>query len=112
MKDMGELHYYLGISIRYQPGKFIEMHQKQYILKMLEKYKLCNANPVSNPADSNVRLHKDNRVSKTVDSVMYQSMVGSLLCTATATRHDTSHAVGIVSKFSSKPTEAHLTAVK
>ena len=88
------------------------MHQKQYILKMLEKYKLKDANPVSTPADSNVRLHKDDRVSKTVDSVMYQSMVGSLLYAAIAMRPDISHAVGVISKFSSKPTEAHLTAVK
>ena len=39
-------------------------------------------------------------------------MVGSLLYAATATRPDIAHAVGVVSKFNSKPTEAHLTAVK
>lgn len=43
---------------------------------------------------------------------MYQSMVVSLLYVATATRSDFSQAVGAVSEFSSKPSEAHLTAVK
>ena len=76
---------------------------------MLDKFQFQNAEP---PADPNVRLCKDDSVSKPVDSLKYQSMVGSLLYTAIATRPDISHAVGTVSEYSSKPTEAHLTAVK
>ena len=113
MKDMGKLHYCLGITIRQDDTeKKIEIQQKQYILRMLEKYGLQDAKPVSTPADPNVRLRKDDGVSKTVDPVLYQSMVGSLLYAAIATRPDISQAVGTVSKFSSKPSEAHLTAVK
>ena len=112
MKDMGKLHYCLGITIRQDDTeKKIEIQQKQYILRMLEKYGLQDAKPVSTPADPNVRLRKDDGVSKTVDPVLYQSMVGSLLYAAIATRPDISQAVGTVSKFSSKPSEAHLTAV-
>ena len=64
VKDMGGLHYCLGISIRYQPGKFIEMHQKQYILKMLEKYNLQDNNPVSTPAESNVSYARMTELSR------------------------------------------------
>ena len=113
MKDLGKLHYCLGITINHdQTNNVIEMHQKQYILKMLEKYGLLDAKSVSTPADPNVKLCKDDEVSKPVDSVMYQSMVGSLLYVAVATRPDISQAVGTVSKFNSSPSEAHLTAVK
>ena len=113
MKDMGELRYCLGITISYhQSDKIIEMHQKQYILKMLERYSLTDAKCVSTPADPNVKLCKDDGVSKPVDPILYQSMVGSLLYVAIATRPDISHAVGTVSKYNSAPTEAHLTAVK
>ena len=109
MKDLGKLHYCLGITINHdQTNNVIEMHQKQYILKMLEKYGLLDAKSVSTPADPNVKLCKDNEVSKPVDSVMYQSMVGSLLYVAVATRPDISQAVGTVSKFNSSPSEAHL----
>ena len=73
------------------------MHQKQYIQNLLKK---C------------VKLKKDDGFSKEVNPVTYQSIVGSLLYAAIATRPDISHAVGVVSKFCSKPTEAHLTAVK
>ena len=54
----------------------------------------------------------DDNYSKQVDKVMYQSIVGSLLYAAVATRPDISQAVGVISKFSSRPTEAHLTAAK
>ena len=110
MKDLGKLHYCLGIMISDdQTNKVIEMHQKQYILLMLEKYGLLDAKSVSTPADLNVKLCKDDEVSKPVNSMMYQSMVESLLYVAVA---DISQAVGTVSKFNSSPSEAHLTAVK
>ena len=79
---------------------------------MLEKYKLMDAKTVSTPADPNVKLCKDDKVSKPVDATLYQSIVGSLLYLSTATRPDISQTVGVVAKFSSSPTEAHLTAVK
>ena len=79
---------------------------------MLEKYGFPDSKIVSTPADVNNELKKDDGVSKAVDPNKYQSMVGSLLYAATATRPDIAHAVGVVSKFNSKPTEAHLTAVK
>ena len=64
------------------------------------------------PMDLNVKLVKDDSYSKKVDTVQYQSMVGSLLHAARATHPDIAHAVGVVSKFNATPTQAHLTAVK
>ncbi len=64
------------------------------------------------PADVNVILKRDDETSKPVDSIQYQSLVGSLLYCAIGTRPDTAQAVGAVSKFNSNPSEAHLTAAK
>jgi len=111
MKDMGKLHYCLGVSIVHdEDQKCLWLHQRQYIQCMLDKYGLTEAKIVSTPADSNVKLQKNDGISKSVDPVKYQSLVGSLLYTAIATRPDISQAVGLVSKFNSNPTEAHLTA--
>ena len=113
MKDLGKLHYCLGITVEYdEEKKCLWMHQRQYIQSLLERYGLSQAKTSTTPADINVKLVKDDGMSKPVDPVFYQSMVGSLLYTAIATRPDISHAVGAVSKFNSCPTEAHLTAVK
>jgi len=59
MKDMGKLHNCLGINIEQnEADKYLLIHQKQYILNMLEKYKLSKADTVSTPADS-VKLKRD-----------------------------------------------------
>ena len=113
MKDLGKLHYCLGISIQYDEEKgHLWMNQRQYIQSLLERYGLAQAKTVSTPADINVKLVKNDGVSKPVNQVNYQSMVGSLLYASIATRPDIAQAVGAVSKFNSCPTEAHLTAVK
>ena len=113
MKDMGELHYCLGIGvIQDKDAGVIKLHQKQYIQRLLEKYRMSDANPVSTPADANVKLVKEDGVSKPVDKVFYQSIVGSLLYAAIATRPDIAQSVSAISKFCATPTEAHLTAAK
>ena len=111
MKDMGPLHYLLGITV-VQGEDHIAVHQKQYILRLLKRFNMEDAKPVSTPADISVKLTKDDGVSKDVDAAEYQSLVGSLLYVAIATRPDISQAVGAVSKFCSSPTQAHLTAAK
>ena len=113
MKDLGKIHYCLGIAVEYDEEKnTLWVHQRQYILTLLDKYGLSEVKPSTTPTDISVKLVKDDGVSKSVDQVIYQSMVGSLLYAAIATRPDIAQAVGAVSKFNSCPTEAHLTAVK
>ena len=64
MKDMGELHYCLGISMEYERGKWLKIHQTQYILNILGKYGFASANTVATPEDPSVKLKKDDGVSK------------------------------------------------
>jgi len=111
MSDMGPLHYILGISVVQSPSN-LWLSQSTYIEKMLEKFGLADAKPVSTPLDVNVTLVKDDGVSKPVDIKQYQSIVGSLLYLAIASRPDIQHAVSTVAKYNSKPSEAHLTAAK
>lgn len=59
-----------------------------------------------------MKLKKNDGVSKPVNSSTYQSMVGSLLHAAMATRPDIAQAVSVVSKFNANPSAANLTVVK
>ena len=79
---------------------------------MLDKFGLAEANTVSAPANFTAKLRKDDDTSKMADPTLYQSMVGSLLYAAMGTRPDIAQAVGAASKFSSNPSESHMTAVK
>ena len=81
------------------------IHQKHYIEAILQKYGMDNANPVATPADANVKMKNSDGVSKPVHQHTYQSMVGSLLYAAMATRP-------VMSKFNAYPHASHLTAVR
>ena len=89
MKDLGKLHYCLGVCIEQdEDRKCLWLHQKQYLLDLIVKHGLTEANTVSTPADLIVKLKKDDGVSKQVDSTIYQSIIGGLMNAATATRPD------------------------
>ena len=77
------------------------MHQRQCIHKLLEKYWLSEAKPSTKSFDVSVKLSKYDGVSKAVDQINYQLMVGSLLYAATAKRPDFSHVMGAVTRFNS-----------
>ena len=113
MTDLGELQYYVGVSVIQdkQNGR-VWLHQKQYVNKIIQKFGQAEAKTVATPADMNVKLTKEDGVSKPVDPTQYQSIIGSLLYLAVATRPDIAYVVGVFSKFCSKPSEAHLTAAK
>ena len=106
MKDMGSLS---GCQCCSKFRWYLATPKTVYSLHVTE----VSFKPMSTPADPNVKLMKDDGVSKQLeDKAQYQSMVGSLLYAAMATRPDIAHAVGAVSKFCAQPTEAHLTAAK
>jgi len=50
--------------------------------------------------------------SKPVDQKLYESIIGSLLYLAVATRPDIAYAVEVLSKFNFCPTVTHLIAAK
>ena len=55
---------------------------------------------------------KGDENSELFDQEVYQSAVGRLLYLSTRTRPDIAFAVSTLAKFTSRPTEAHWTAVK
>ena len=61
--------------------------KKHIFDNMLRQFKLEDAKKVAMPADPNVVLCKDDG-SESVDQKNYQSMIGSLLYAALATRPD------------------------
>ena len=65
MKDMGDLHYYVGVCIvQDKEREQVYFHQGQYIEKMLKKFGQTEAKSVSTPVDLNVRLQKEDGVSR------------------------------------------------
>ena len=101
--------HYLKIEFAYLKGG-IFMSQSNYILKMLEQFKLTYCNPGSVPMHEGTKLSADMNTEK-ADSTLYRQMVGKLLY-LTNTRPDISYSVEVASRFMNKPQKAHLDAVK
>ena len=78
MNDLGKLHHCLGMTIEHdEKRKCLWLHQKPYIMSMLQKFGLKEAKTVSTPAKLSVKLRKD-ETRKLTDTALYQSIVGQV----------------------------------
>ena len=111
VKDLGKLHHFLGIRV-VQDDNTVWLGQPLYVEKVLTRFGMQDANPISTPVDPSTKLTKAAEGDEKFDQSVYQSAVGCLLYLSTGTRPDIAFAVGNVAKFSSDPTRKHWTAVK
>ena len=118
LHDLGPTSYLLGIKVeRDRPNRRIYLSQRQYIVDMLDKYGLSNANPVSTPMDPGSKLSTSMAPQSEDDvifmnSVPYINAVGSLMYLAITSRPDIAYSVGVLARFNSNPGPLHWKAVK
>lgn len=113
IKDMGKLHYFLGMKVIHNTeANKVWIGQPAYTQNILQKFGMENAKPVKTPVDTSTKLVKATEVEESVDQRLYQSAVGSLLYLSVGTRPDIAYAVSNVAKFASHPTTKHWTEVK
>lgn len=109
MKDLGELHHFLGISVqRCSSGLFLS--QRQYILDILQRAAMADCKPCLTPVDTQSKLSGATGPSVS-DPTHYRSLTGALQY-LTFTRPDISYAVQQVCLHMHDPREPHLNAVK
>ncbi|CAL1392755.1 unnamed protein product [Linum trigynum] len=118
MKDLGPAKQILGVKIiRDRGAKKIWLSQEKYIEKVLQRFNMDNAKAVSCPLAYYFILTSKQSPSTEkemveMDKIPYASAVGSLMYAMVCTRPDIAHAVGVVSRFLSKPGKKHWEAVK
>ncbi|CAL1397307.1 unnamed protein product [Linum trigynum] len=118
MKDLGLAKQILGVRIiRDRGAKKIWFSQEKYIEKVLQRFNMDNAKAVSCPLANHFTLTSKQSPSiekekAEMDKIPYASAVGSLMYAMVCTRPDIAHAVGVVSRFLSKPGKEHWEAVK
>jgi len=110
-KDLGKVRHFCGFEItRDRPARTITVAQSRYIGIILERFGLENARPAPTPMTVNLPL--DRLENATIDSHLYQSMLGSLMYASIGTRPDISFAVNTLAQHASAPGEPHLQALK
>ncbi|KAH9296364.1 hypothetical protein KI387_039952, partial [Taxus chinensis] len=90
---------------------------EDYIYKVLERFNMQNAKPISTPMAGHFKLRKDQCPSsheevKYMTQVPYASVVGSLMYVMVCTRPDIAQAVGVVSRYMANPSKEHWKVVQ
>jgi hypothetical protein len=109
LKDLGPLHYFLGLQLQYHDQGF-SVHQTKYATDLLNRFNMFNCKPSSTPYSSTTKLTKSNSPTLS-DPTQFRSLVGALQY-LTFTRPDLSFAVNHICQFMHSPTEDHLMAAK
>ncbi|KAM2234356.1 hypothetical protein EV2_013133 [Malus domestica] len=109
MKDLGSLHYFLGVEVTYH-GDQMHLNQAKYAVDLLKRTKFLDAKPISTPVSCGQKLSAYNGEPHD-DVETYRSVVGALQY-LTITRPDLSYAVNQVCQFMQSPKNTHWMAVK
>jgi hypothetical protein len=77
---------------------------------ILAKFRIDQSRPVATPKA--MKLHKRKPDEEACDPTIYQSMIGSLMYTMTATRPDIAYAIGVLSRYNHDPSNEHMVALE
>jgi hypothetical protein len=111
LKDLGDLHYFLGIEVtKVKDG--ILLTQQKYASELLQRVSMISCKPISTPLSISEKLSAyAGDLLGPIDATNYRSMVGGLQYLK-LTRPDISFSVNKMCQFLQAPTTIHLTAVK
>ena len=118
MKNLGKTNLCLGLQIEHlENGIFV--HQSAYISKVLKRFYIDNAHPLSTPmVVRSLDVNKDPFRPRMDDEellgpeVPYLSAIGALMYLASHTRPDISFSINLLARYSSCPTRRHWNGVK
>nr|XP_020162313.1 uncharacterized mitochondrial protein AtMg00810-like [Aegilops tauschii subsp. strangulata] len=109
IKDLGPLHYFLGVEVVRRPdGLFI--HQRKYAHELLERVGMLNCKPDATSVDTKAKLSATDG-SPASDAALYRSIVGALQY-LTLTRPEIQYAVQQVCLHMHAPRDVHWAAIK
>jgi hypothetical protein len=110
MKDLGEIHWFLGLEItRDRPQQLIYISQTRYVKDILSRFNFTNSRPISTPIASNFKLPRLEAPEVNIHD--YQSRIGSVMYAMLGTCPDIAYAVGALSQYSVNPGKDHLIAI-
>ena len=76
MKDLGQLHHFLGVTVEPRPSSLL-LHQRQYALDILERTGMTDCKSCSTPVDTQAKLSAA-LCDPVADPTAYRSLAGVL----------------------------------
>lgn len=109
MKDLGPLHYFLGIQVHRSEAGFF-LNQSKYAEDILDRAGMANCKPASTPVDTKPKTSAESG-TLAADASFYCSITGALQY-LTLTRPDIAYAVHQVCLHMHAPRDIHWALVK
>ena len=109
MKDIGPMHYFLGLEV-WQRNAGIFLNQGKYTVEILKRFRMMDCKPMTTPMNSNLKLLHDDS-SELFDPIVYRQLIGSLMYLVN-TRPDICFAVNALSQYMVAPILVHWTSTK
>jgi hypothetical protein len=105
MKDLGPMHYFLGLEI-WQSSEKIFLNQGKYVVEILKRFDMLEYKSMNTPMEMSLKLLVDTS-SKLVDDTLYRHIIGSLMYMKN-TRPDICFVVNTLSQYLVEPRHVHL----
>eukprot|EP00253_Pinus_taeda_P030971 PITA_30971 len=118
MKNLGATNYILGMEIkRDRTKRKLWLNQRKYVETILQRFNIQDSKLVKVPISVGLRLSteqcpKTQEEEDDMSHVPYASAGNSLMHAMVCTRPDIAHAVGVLSRFMSKPGKEHWITMK
>ena len=109
MKDLGRMHYFLGLEIWQQNGE-IFLGQGRYTTEILKRFQMEDCRPMTTPMITNWKKI-DTSEDDDADPTLYRQLIGSLMYLVN-TRPDICYVVNTLSQFMVEPKRSHWAASK
>jgi hypothetical protein len=109
MKDLGLMHYFLGLEVWQSPER-IFLNQGKYAVEILKRFDMLECKSINTPMETKLKLLV-NTLSELIDATLYRHIIGSLMY-LTNTRPNIYFVVNTLSQFLVEPRHVHLAAAK
>ena len=109
MKDLGTMHYFLGLEVWKFPYE-IFIYQKKYTVEILKRFGMLDCKEMNSPMVTNLKLLNGDSLER-VDVTLYRQIIGSLMYLKNI-RLDIIFVVNTLSQYIMEPRHVHLVATK
>jgi hypothetical protein len=109
MKDLGLMHYFLGLEV-WQSLEKIFLNQGKYAVDILKRFDMLECKSMNTPMETKLKLLVDTS-SELVDATLYRQIIGSLMYLMN-TRPNICSPVNTLSQYLVEPRCVHIVAAK
>ncbi len=113
MKDLGVLHFFLGMEVeRDRAQRSLYINQIGYLKEILKRFRMEDYKAIGVSLNPKSKLKKNENKDVEMVKVPYQQAVGSLMYAMLCIRPDLAYPISVVSQHMSNPSIEHWIIVK